>query len=237
MHLCMPSKGNTPFRGKGVLKIGQVRTVDLIIFDLDGTLVDSRQDIANAVNYTLKELGLQEKGESDISSYIGKGVEDLIRRSLGDKQDRLFGKALSVFKDYYKKHSLDSTRLYPGTKDILEHFKNKRKAIVTNRKYEFAIDTIKALGIYNYFEDISGGDELGCLKPSSCLLDRVIHKLSMNKEKTIIVGDMDIDILAGKKAGIITCAITHGIGRKEDIVRAEPDYIIDNLLNLKEIIN
>ena len=213
-----------------------MRFVDLIIFDLDGTLIDSRQDIANAVNFTLREVGLGQKSISEISSYIGMGVEDLVKKSLGSRQD-LLKKALDILEQYYRKHSADNSVLYPGVKEVLEYFKTKRKIIVTNRNYEFAILTLKATGINEYFQDIIGGDDIGCMKPSSCPLDRTLCRLDINKQKAIIVGDMDIDILAGKRAGIITCAVTYGIGKKEDILKVKPDYTIDNLLRLKEIIN
>lgn len=213
-----------------------MQPIDLIIFDLDGTLVDSIEDIANAVNFTLKEVGLEEKSIQEISSYVGTGTEDLIRKSLGKNEDTLFEKALSLFKEYYKKHPVDNSRLYPGAREILEYFKDKRKVIVTNRMHEFALKIIKVLNIYDYFEDILGGDDLGCAKPSSCLLDKAMNQLNIDKERTIIVGDMDVDIFAGKKAGIHTCAVTYGIGLKEDILRARPDYMIDNILRLKEII-
>lgn len=214
-----------------------MRYVELIIFDLDGTLVNSRQDIVNAVNFTLKGFGLEQKSALEISSYIGKGVEELIRKSLDGRQDVLLDRALSMFEQYYKRHSTDSTCLFPNVKEVLEYFRNKRKVIVTNKKYEFALSTLKALGIHSYFENIIGGDDIGCMKPSSCPLDRTMHKLNMDKEKSIMVGDMDIDVLAGKSAGIITCAVTYGIGKKEDIIKAKPDYIIDNLIKLKDIIN
>ncbi len=214
-----------------------MKFVELIIFDLDGTLIDSRQDIANAVNFTLRKVGLTEKSLTEISSYIGMGVEDLIRKSLADKQSTLFKKAISIFEQYYRKHSTDNSTLYPGVKEILNFFKNKKKLIITNRNREFAILTLKTTGIYDYFEDTIGGDDTSCMKPSSCPLDRFSQRLDINKERTIMVGDMDIDILTGRRAGIITCAVTYGIGKIEDILRAKPDYIIDNLLKLKEIIN
>jgi len=213
-----------------------VKYIELIIFDLDGTLVDSREDIANAVNFTLKYTGLKEKSKQEISSYIGKGLEDLIRKSLGKRQGALLGRALSVFEEYYRKHSTDKSVLYPNIKEILEHFKDKKKVIITNRNYEFALITLKSLDIYNYFKDVVGGDDVGCAKPSSCPVDKILCSLNVNKEKTIIVGDMDIDILAGKRAGIVTCAVTYGIGRKEDIIKAKPDFIIDNMIELKNII-
>ena len=214
-----------------------MKSVDLIIFDLDGTLVDSRKDIGNAVNFVLKEVGLRGKTITEISSYIGMGVEVLIRKSLGEAQDILLPKALSIFEEYYRKHSTDNSVLYPGVKEILEYFKDKKKIILTNRNYDFALLTLKACDIYDYFVDIIGGDDIGCMKPSSCPLDQIIHRLDIDKGRTIIVGDMDIDILAGKSAGIITCAVTYGIGKKEDILKANPDYIIDNLFKLRETIN
>ena len=214
-----------------------MKYIDLIIFDLDGTLVDSREDMANAVNFTLKKIGLKEKSISEISSHIGKGIEDLIRGSLGNKQEALLNRALSIFVEYYRKHSTDNTVLYPNVKEILEYFKNKRKAVVTNRNYEFALIALKKLGIYDYFENIIGGDDIGCMKPSACPLDRSMKGLNANREEAIIVGDMDIDIIAGKRAGIITCGVTYGIGKKEDIIKAKPDFIIDDIINLKNIIH
>lgn len=214
----------------------QAKPIGLIIFDLDGTLVDSREDIAGAVNFTLKQFGLKEKSLSEITSYIGSGLEELIRKSLGEKKDSLLNEAVSRFEQYYTLHSVDKSRLYPGVKEVLEHFKDKRKSVVTNKKYRFARLALETLGVYGYFEDVLGGDNSGCMKPSSCSLDQTIEKLKVPKEKTIIVGDMDVDILAGKRAGIATCAVTYGIGKKEDILKARPDYIIDNISELKKII-
>jgi len=213
-----------------------MRYIEFIIFDLDGTLVDSRKDIVNAVNFTLKNIGLKEKTMQEISSYIGTGVEDLIGKSLGGNKGNLFNKALSVFEEYYSNHSTDSSILYPNVREVLEYFKNKRKVIATNRKREFALLTLKTLGINDYFEDIIGGDDTACMKPSSCPLDRTINKFRINKDKAIIVGDMHLDVLAGKEAGILTCGVTYGIGKREDIIESMPDFIIDNLLDLKEII-
>lgn len=213
-----------------------MKHVELIIFDLDGTLVDSKKDIVNAVNFTLKKLGLKEKAPAQISSYIGTGIEDLIRKSLGKGKQALFKKALPVFEDYYRGHFADNTTLYPNVKETLQYYKNKRKVIVTNKKYEFAVSALKTLGIYNYFEDILSGDDSDCLKPSSCPLNKTIGRFNINKDKSIMVGDMDIDVIAGKKAGIITCAVTYGIGRLEDIIRAKPDFIVDDIIKLKNII-
>lgn len=212
--------------------------VALIIFDLDGTLVDSKKDIVNAVNFTLKRIGLKVKPSPEIASYIGTGVEDLIRKSLGEDSGRIFKEALGIFIRYIKEHALDYTVLYPNVKDILEHFRYKKKAIVTNRRYDIAEVVVKGLGIFGYFDGIMGGDAISCMKPSSCPLDMVIEKLGVSdRKKIIMVGDMAIDVLTGKNAGVNTCAVTYGIGKREDIIKAKPDYIIDDIAELKDVIS
>jgi phosphoglycolate phosphatase len=214
-----------------------MKYIDLLIFDLDGTLIDSKEAIADAVNFSLKEVGLREKTVSEINSYIGRGLEDLLRRSLGEGEGPLLKKALYLYKQYYAKHCTDKSILYPNVKKTLDYFKNKRKIIVTNSNYELARIILTATGIGGYFEEIIGGDDVGCLKPFSCHLDMLTSGFNIDKQRAMIIGDMDIDILAGKRAGIITCGVTYGIGRKEDILKAKPDFIIDNLLDLKKIIN
>lgn len=213
-----------------------MRQVELIIFDLDGTLVDSKEAIAKGINFALKKVGLKEKSMGEICSYIGIGVDDLINKSVGKKHLKLFEETKTIFENY-RRNSPDGSRLYPGVKETLEYFKNKTKVILTNGKHEFALLTLNRLGICDYFADIIGGDDLECKKPSPCPLDRITSKFNADKRKTLIVGDMDIDILTGKNAGILTCAVAYGIGKREDIIKANPDYIIDSLLQLEAIIN
>ena len=212
-----------------------MKQIDLIIFDLDGTLVDSQKDIIKAVKFSLKTLRVAEKPDAEISVFIGTGVEDLIRKSLGTSLE-LFKRALEIFTQYYGEHFMDTTVLYPGVKETLEHFKNKKMAVVTNKNRHIAIQTLKAFGIADYFSDILGGDDVGCRKPSSCPLDMVIQKHNAKKERAAIVGDMAIDVLAGKQAGIVTCAVTYGIGKKEDIIKAKPDFIISDIRELSGMI-
>ena len=125
--------------------------IDLLIFDVDGTLIDSRKDIAKAVNHTLKKLGLKDKSFDEVVSYIGTGMRDLMRRSLGEGNLHLLEKGLDIFKDFYRDHSADETRPYPNVIETLEYFKDKTKAIVSNRDRQFAELTLRLLGMDKYF--------------------------------------------------------------------------------------
>ena len=211
------------------------KNIELIMFDLDGTLVDSLKDIANAGNFTLENFGLMRKSVQEITSYVGEGREHLIEKLLGDNQNFL-KEAISVFGEYYKKHASDNSILYPNVKEILEYFKDKKKAVVSNKNYEEVVSNLKFLAIYDYFENVTGGNEVEYRKPSPFHLYKTMQILHVNKEKSIMVGDMDIDILAGKNAGILTCAVTYGVSKKEDIIRAEPNFIIDDIGKLRDII-
>ena len=210
--------------------------VDAIFFDVDGTLVDSGADITNAVNHTLRSLKLPEQPREEIISYIGTGVKDLMRKSLGADNLDLAGKATDIFSEYYTMHSTDESVLYPHAKEILEYFKGKKKYIITNRYKKFADITLKGLGIRDYFENIFGGDDENCLKPSACVLEPIFSELHIDKAKSLIVGDMAIDIQTGKNSAIKTCFVTYGLGKLEDVKPLNPDFIIDDLIELKEII-
>jgi phosphoglycolate phosphatase len=108
--------------------------------------------------------------------------------------------------------------------------------IVTNRRTELTEDTLKRIKIDLYFDKIIGGDDDNCLKPSPCPIEKGLSGFVVENEKVLMVGDMDLDILAGKRAGVYTCAVTYGIGTRKDIEKVKPDYLIDNIIQLKGLI-
>lgn len=210
--------------------------IDAVFFDVDGTLVDSGRDIADAMNFALRKTGLKAKPRRLIISYIGTGVKDLVRRSIGVEDASLAKKVEAVFGNYYVKHSTDTSRLYPHVSEILDFLKGKRKFIITNRYKRFADSTLRKLGVRRYFEDIIGGDDEKCLKPSACVLDKALAKLKIAKERAIIVGDMAIDVQTGRNSGIKTCWVTYGLGRRRDVEPLRPDYMINDMMELRDII-
>lgn len=209
---------------------------DTILFDVDGTLIDATSDIANSVNYALRILKRPELPKETIVSYIGTGVKDLIRKSIGTDDDALIEKGTKLYVDYYIAHAVNETVLYPHVIDILEYLKGKRKFIFTNRYASFADVSLRAMGIRHYFEAIIGGDDESCIKPLACSVDRVVERFGIDKNKSLIVGDMDVDVMAGNNSGVRVCWVTYGLGKIEDVAPLKPEYIIDDLIELKEII-
>jgi len=211
-------------------------SIDTIFFDVDGTLVDASTDIANAMNYALRSLRMRELPKEAIVAHVGRGVKDLIRRSLGTDDEEIVEKGTRLYTDYYIAHAADETTLYPHASDILEYLKSKRKFILTNRYASFADAALRGLGVRDYFEDIIGGDDEDCIKPSACVVDRAVKRFGIDKSKSLIVGDMDIDVMTGKNAGVAVCWVTYGLGKIEEVAPLSPEYIIDDLIELKEII-
>lgn len=210
--------------------------IDVIFFDVDGTLVDARADIANAMNHALRELKLAELPKDVIVSHIGSGVTHLIRESLGTDDEATIEKGTKLYSDHYIAHAADQTVLYPHTIEILEYLKRKRKFILTNRYASFADVALRGQGIRDYFEAIIGGDDENCLKPSACVIDRAAKRFGIDKGRSLIVGDMDVDVMTGKNAGVPVCWVTYGLGSVDEVAPLKPEYIINDLIELKKII-
>lgn len=212
--------------------------IDLIIFDLDGTLVDSKEDIVGAVGYTIRKLGIPPVPRDVMLSYVGFGMRELIEKTLGPANRRLHAEALSIFRKHYEDNVAAHSGLYPGAIEVLEHFSDKRKAVVTNRSGRSAEISLKSLGLKKYFETVMNGDDPLCMKPMACPIERALGSalFRIEKNKALMVGDMVVDVEAGKSAGIVTCAVTYGIGKREDLVKAGPDHMIDDIRELTKIV-
>ncbi|MBN1405954.1 MAG: HAD-IA family hydrolase [Candidatus Omnitrophica bacterium] len=211
--------------------------VELIFFDLDGTLADTKANIVASVNYTLKTLGAPARPADEIVRYIGVGADHLIIKSLGEAHIHKFHEAEKIILKYTAEHISDNVRLFAHVKETLEYFTKKRKILLSNRQKHLCELLLKSLGIAHHFEEVIGGDDPACRKPSACPLNNMIKKHLKARDGSIIVGDMAVDIQAGKAAGILTCAVTYGgIGSIEEVIAAKPDYVIDDMLKLKDII-
>lgn len=211
--------------------------ISLLIFDLDGTLVDSKKVIINSVNFALKKLNLKLKTYSEIEPHLGIGVDYLIKKVTESENTIIINKGTKYFKDYWTNHLGEESRLFPGVIDTLEYFKTKNMLILSNGTIEVVRKILEEFKLDKYFDDIITGDEEDCIKPTACPVDKAlnIHNIK-NKEETLITGDMDIDIKAGKEAGILTCGVTYGMGKRKDLIKSNPDFLIDKISELKSII-
>jgi len=210
--------------------------VDLIIFDVDGTLVDSAQDLIASVNVTLESIGLPREDPDVVQSYIGDGVRKLVERALGQEQQRLYPRAVEVFRKHYDEHLLDHTRLYPGTEDVLAHFSHKKKAVLTNKSYGFTVKILQGLNILHNFEEVVGADSTPYLKPEPYAIFRIIEDLRARSERTVMIGDGVKDIEAAKSAGVKSCGVLYGYTNRERLLNVSPDFLCEKIQDLKEIL-
>lgn len=214
-----------------------MKSIDFFIFDFDGTLVDSGQDLADAVNYTLSVLGLPVKEPKLIKSFVGDGVHALLERSLGGRNMDKFPEAFKTFSEYYGHHLCDRTELYPDVSIVLDHFRHKRKIILTNKLYNYTVTIAKRLAIESFFEEIIGADSTGYKKPEAQILEPVLKKYEAERGKTVIVGDGVNDIMLAKNTEILSCAFLNGLTAKETLLKLKPDFVCHELKELTTLFN
>ena len=208
--------------------------VDLMIFDLDGTLIESKWDIAQSVNFTLVELGLPERPTEEVFGFVGDGVKRLLRLAVGEGNQAKFDEALKIFRGYYLEHCLDRTGFYPGIEPMLQHFIHKDKAIATNKSIEYTRVILNGLGP-QHFRYMVGGDNGFGLKPEPGMLLHIMEKTGASKERTVLVGDSTNDINGGHNAGIRVCAVGYGMGNRAKMEACQPDWFIEKPEQLMEI--
>lgn len=208
--------------------------VALMIFDLDGTLVDSLEDIESSVNHTMTQMGLRPLSRDQIRSFVGDGIRSLMRRSMETQitlGEGVLDEALATYVDHHEQHCVDSTMVYPGVHEVLTHFASKKKAVVSNKSERFTRRLLDVLGLSRHFSMILGGDSLAVKKPDPGILIHVATSLEADARQSVIIGDGPQDMSCGRAAGMHTCGVTYGYRHRSAL--NEADYIIDDILELK----
>lgn len=200
----------------------------LIIFDLDGTLVDSSIDLMNSINYALEPLNVEPVSLEETKRLVGEGITRLIEKLIEQKAVNITKEdILNRFISHYNQHLLDHTLPYPKVIETLINLRDFTKAVVTNKLESMSRAILKGLGMDGFFELLVGSETTGHKKPSPIPLFYVMEKLNFTSDETLIVGDSSYDIEAGKSASIQTIAVTYGFRPKETLTEA--DYIIDSI--------
>jgi len=205
------------------------KAVDLIMFDLDGTLADTGRDLADAVNHTRAHFDLPALPHTLVCANVGRGVEHLLRQSLPKESSERYREVMQLFLDRYESHLLDATVLYPNVRETLDYFRHKTRVVVSNKIHRLTVAVLRGLGIATEFDAILGGDSAVEKKPHPAPLNDVLNRFSVVAHRAVIVGDGETDVEAGKRAAVVTCGVTYGLGNKEQLLAAQPDFVIDNI--------
>jgi phosphoglycolate phosphatase len=216
------------------------RQLRLLIFDLDGTLIDSRLDLIHSVNAMLRHLKRPELPGDVVASYVGDGAPMLVRRALGDPSDeKFFNQALQYFLDYYRAHKLDYTQVYDGIKEsltaIYKRSPDVQMAVLSNKPVHPSRAIVTALGLGKFFVHVYGGNSFDTKKPDPFGARRLLAETGTAPEEAMIIGDSSVDVLTGRNAGLWTCGVTYGFA-PHTLAVAPPDLLVDHPQELAELL-
>jgi phosphoglycolate phosphatase len=217
----------------------------LLIFDLDGTLIDSRLDLIHSVNAALRHIGRPDLDGDVIASYVGDGAPVLMRRALGNiKDDSLLVSALEYFLTYYRQHKLDHTTLYEGIAETLSSLAKSSNghggnglemAVLSNKPVNPSRDILRAFGLSDFFVKIYGGNSFATKKPDSLGANTLLQETGVSPDEALMIGDSSVDVLTGRNAGMWTCGVTYGFA-PQSLAQVPPDVLIENPKDLRELL-
>jgi len=205
--------------------------MDLLIFDLDGTLIDSKLDLAHAVNATRAHMGLGALDHERVYSYVGNGAPVLIRRAMGAQaSEPEVQEALEFFLEYYRDHYLDYTVLYPGVREALDRLRDagKKMAVLTNKPVGISRAIVNGLGVGGHFFQVYGGNSFDLKKPDPVGVYALLREAGVPAERALMIGDSSVDIQTARNAGIASCGVTYGF-QPETLADPAPDRLADRM--------
>jgi phosphoglycolate phosphatase len=215
----------------------QFSAVRVLIFDLDGTLIDSKLDLALSVNAMLEHMGRLPLPHDTIYGYVGNGAPLLVRRALGQgATDEDAEKGLAYFLSYYREHMLDNTVPYPGVREGLALLEERPMAVLTNKPVRFSGWILEGLGLSRYFRYVYGGNSFERKKPDPMGVEVLLRDLAAKPPEAMMVGDSDVDVRTARNSGIWACGVSYGLGIVG--MRAHPpDVMVDSLVELPKYLN
>ncbi len=217
---------------------------EMVLIDVDGTLVDSVPDLAFCVDEMLKQLDMPTRGEASVRHWVGNGVERLVKRGLinelnGEPDEALYNKALPIFRELYAENTSVRSCLYDGVPEAMEFLKSTGVKIgcVTNKASEFTLPILKDLGISDYFETILCGDQVERKKPDPQPLIMSAEKLGVSPKASMMLGDSMSDVKAARAAEFSIICMSYGYNHGEDIRDYNPDAVVDSMAEIKNIVD
>lgn len=225
-------------------------SIRLLIFDLDGTLIDSRLDLIHSINAMLLHFGRPELPGDLIATYVGDGAPTLVRRALSNPapdpehapiDEQFFKSALEYFLGYYRLHKLDHTTVYEGIPEVLAalaHGSNgvfRQMAVLSNKPVRPSQDIVQALGLGDYFVRIYGGNSFATKKPDPLGAETILHETGVAPREALMIGDSSIDVLTGRNAGLWTCGVTYGFA-PHTLEEVAPDVVVETPRELGELL-
>jgi phosphoglycolate phosphatase len=208
-----------------------------LVFDLDGTLIDSKLDLALSIDATLKHMGRPSLPHELIYSYVGNGAAVLVRRALGDTvTDAEAEQGHRFFLAYYREHMLDNTVTYPGVRQALRALGHHPMAVLTNKPVRFSEKILEGLGIARYFRCVYGGNSFETKKPDPEGINTILRAFAIEPRQAMLVGDSEVDVRTARNAGTWACGVSYGLGL-EGLRADPPDLLLDNLAELPAHLN
>jgi phosphoglycolate phosphatase len=211
--------------------------VRALIFDLDGTLIDSKMDLVHSVNATLRELKRPELPVETISSYVGNGAPVLVAKSLGqDVNPDELGLALKFFLSHYEEHKMDNTCAYPGVPEALESLSAMPMAVLTNKPVRISVRILEALGLAKYFRAIYGGNSFASKKPDPFGAHTILREFNTRSDEAVLIGDSEVDVQTARNAGMLAAIVNYGFGI-HDRAAHPADLYLDRLTDLVPVLS
>lgn len=200
-------------------------TIQCLLFDLDGTLVDTIRDITNALNHGLNSAGIRQLSIEETKVLVGEGITKLIEKVLGEEKKQFREDVKDIFLGYYNDHLVDYSSVYPSVKETLARLVNYKKAVISNKREHLSRGILHKLDLLQFFDLVVGSDTALQKKPSAIPVLYVLQKLGIRPEEAVMIGDSNFDIIAGKNAGVTTVAVTYGYRERKDLIDA--DYMVE----------
>ncbi len=210
-----------------------------VLFDLDGTLIDSRADIAASANAVRSHYGLPPVSADIVGTYVGLGIMNLLEKTIESADPERLRDAHGVFKEHYQEHCVDYTRPYEGALELLNFLRDRKvgMGVVSNKPQEFTDLILAKLGLAPYFGAVLGPEATVHKKPHPEPLLTALQKLGAKTSEAVMIGDSTVDIEAARAANVPVGVLTHGYGSRESLIAADPDWLVDSLADFIEILS